>query len=68
MEIYLLIIPVGLIFIALAIRLLFWALNSGQYDNLETEANRILFDEDIAHEPEQAPTPEPSGESSDRKD
>lgn len=46
MEIHFFIIPVGLIFIGLAIRFLFWALKSGQYDNLETEANRILFDDD----------------------
>lgn len=46
MEIYFFIIPIGLILIAVAIRFLFWAIHSGQYDNLETEANRILFDED----------------------
>lgn len=50
MEIYFFIIPVGLIFIGLAIRFLFWALKSGQYDNLETEANRILFDDDTPME------------------
>ncbi len=39
-------IPIALIFIAIAVRVLFWAINSGQYDNLDTEAHRILFDDD----------------------
>lgn len=46
MESFYLLIPIALIFVAFAIRLLFWAINSGQYDNLDTEAHRILFDED----------------------
>ena len=40
-----LLIPVSLIFCALAVWLYFWAVNSGQYDDLEGEADRILFDE-----------------------
>lgn len=39
-------IPGALIFIAIAIKVLFWAINNGQYDNLETEAHRILFDDE----------------------
>ncbi len=41
-----LLIPVSLIFCALAVWLYFWAVNSGQYDDLEGEADRILFEED----------------------
>jgi len=37
-------VPCALIFIGLAIKVLFWAINNGQYDNLDTEAHRILFD------------------------
>ena len=40
-------IPIALIFVAIAVRVLFWAINSGQYDNLDTEAHRILFDEQV---------------------
>jgi|TARA_B110000116_G_C16703672_1_gene521066 cbb3-type cytochrome oxidase maturation protein len=40
-------IPLALILTGLAIKFLFWALNSGQYDDLDTEAHRILFDEDL---------------------
>lgn len=46
MESLFLLVPIALIFVVIALRILFWALNSGQYDNLDTEAHRILFDED----------------------
>lgn len=39
-------IPLGLIILAAAIALLFWAINNGQYDDLDTEAQRIFFDDD----------------------
>lgn len=45
MEILYLLIPIGLAFIALAIRFLFWAIQNGQYDDLDTEGQRILFEE-----------------------
>lgn len=44
MESLYFLVPCALIFIGLAIKVLFWAINSGQYDNLDTEAHRILFD------------------------
>ena len=46
MESLFFLVPAVLIFLAIAIRVLYWALNSGQYDNLNTEAHRILFDAD----------------------
>ncbi|SHG23348.1 cytochrome oxidase maturation protein, cbb3-type [Microbulbifer donghaiensis] len=39
-------IPIAIIFIAGALKLFFWAVNNGQYDDLETEGRRILFDDD----------------------
>lgn len=44
MESLYFLVPCALIFIALGIKALFWAINNGQYDNLDTEAHRILFD------------------------
>ncbi|MBT4521910.1 MAG: cbb3-type cytochrome oxidase assembly protein CcoS [Halieaceae bacterium] len=41
-----LLIPIALIFCALAIKLILWAINSGQYDDLDKEAWRVLRDED----------------------
>lgn len=46
MESLYFLVPCALVFIGLAIKALFWAINSGQYDNLDTEAHRILFDSD----------------------
>ena len=46
MESLYFLVPCALIFIALAVKVLFWAINNGQYDNLDTEAHRILFDDD----------------------
>lgn len=51
MEILFLLVPVALIFIALAIKLLFWAVKDGQYDDLDTEGQRILFDDDVPLKP-----------------
>lgn len=44
-------IPVAMIFSALAIGIFIWALNNNQYNDLDKEANRILFDEDINDRP-----------------
>jgi cbb3-type cytochrome oxidase maturation protein len=43
-----LLIPIALIFCAIAIRLLLWAIDSGQYDDLDKEAWKILVDEEIS--------------------
>lgn len=40
-----LLIPIAIIFCIVIIRLLFWSINDGQYDDLDNEASRILFDE-----------------------
>jgi len=39
-------IPVALLFCAIAIKLLLWAINNGQYDDLDKEAWKILADEE----------------------
>ena len=41
-----LLIPVALVFVVLAAAALVWAIRSGQFDDLDKEAHRILFDED----------------------
>lgn len=45
MESFYLLIPLALIIVVIAIKLLFWAINNGQYEDLDTESRRILFDE-----------------------
>ena len=48
MESLYLLIPIALIFCVIAIKLLLWAISSGQYDDLDKEAWRILADDDAA--------------------
>lgn len=55
MDSLFILIPVALIFCLIAIKLLLWAIDNGQYDDLEKEAHRILMDE------------EPKSEDSDRE-
>lgn len=43
-----LLIPVALVFVALGIRLLLWAIDNGQYEDLDKEAWRILAEEEPA--------------------
>lgn len=61
MESLYFLVPCALVFIGLAIKVLFWAINNGQYDNLDTEAHRILFDAEKkkdASSPVSVPAPE----------
>ena len=39
-------IPIALLFCAIAIRLLLWAIDSGQYEDLDKEAWKILADDE----------------------
>lgn len=53
MESLYLLIPIALIFCVIAIRLLLWAIDNGQYDDLDKESWRILADDDSDETPEQ---------------
>jgi cbb3-type cytochrome oxidase maturation protein len=53
MESLYFLIPVALLFCLAAIKLLLWAIDSGQYDDLDKEAWRILSD-DPADKPDSA--------------
>lgn len=46
MNALLLLIPIAMIFLAVAIGVFFWAVKSGQYDDLDTEGKRVLFDKE----------------------
>lgn len=53
-----LLIPVALIFCAIAIKLLIWAIDSGQYDDLDKDAWRILADPPTQQNSPVAQTPD----------
>jgi len=46
-----LLIPLGLVVLVLAVGAFFWAVRSGQFDDMETPAWRILLDDDSAPPP-----------------
>ncbi|SDR83216.1 cbb3-type cytochrome oxidase assembly protein CcoS [Pseudomonas oryzae] len=41
-----LLIPVAVVLVALAIWMFFWAVDNGQYDDLDSPAHSILFDDE----------------------
>ncbi len=45
MDSLFILIPIALVFCFLAIKLLLWAIDDGQYDDLDKEANRILMED-----------------------
>ena len=45
MESLILLIPLALILIGVAVKVFFWAVDDGQFDDLEGPAHSILFDE-----------------------
>ncbi|WP_066963002.1 cbb3-type cytochrome oxidase assembly protein CcoS [Microbulbifer sp. Q7] len=51
MDSIFLLVPIVIFFVACAVKLFFWAVNNGQYDDLETEGRRILFEDDKPRQP-----------------
>ena len=45
MESLYFLIPLSIVVLALGIGIFFWAVKNGQYDDLDGEAERILFDD-----------------------
>lgn len=46
MQILYLLIPLGVIIMALAVAAFIWTVKSGQYDDMDGPAHRILMDDD----------------------
>lgn len=46
MESLYLLIPVAVVFVGMALGAFLWAVNRDQFDDLEKEAHRILFDDE----------------------
>jgi cbb3-type cytochrome oxidase maturation protein len=46
MDIIYVLIPLSIFILSIAATIFFWAVRSGQFDDLEAPAHRILFDED----------------------
>ena len=65
MDSIFLLVPIVIFFVACAVKLFFWAVNSGQYDDLETEGRRILFEDDEPRRPRPAASEEKGTDAAD---
>jgi cbb3-type cytochrome oxidase maturation protein len=63
MEILYLLIPLALLLVAAIAGVLVWAVKSGQFDDLEGPAHRILMDDDAPVEERKVTSKEPVKES-----
>jgi len=50
MDVIFILIPVSIVLVLFALRALAWSVDSGQFDDLDQEAERILFEEAGASE------------------
>ena len=63
MNTLLILIPISLAFGLLALAAFLWAQRSGQFDDLDGAANRILFDDDDPPQPAKESRPPAGGKS-----
>ena len=62
METIFVLLPLALLIAVIAVGLFIWAAKTGQFDDLETPAVRILFDDEEPRRPPTAPaSPVPPG-------
>ncbi|SEF75325.1 cbb3-type cytochrome oxidase assembly protein CcoS [Marinobacterium lutimaris] len=54
MSIIYLLIPIAIILASIGIWAFFWSVNSGQFDDLESPAHKILYDDDADLIPDDA--------------
>lgn len=54
MDIIFVLIPIAIILVSVAIWAFFWSVNNGQYDDMESPAHKILYDDDEHLIPEDA--------------
>lgn len=46
MDIIYVLVPLSLVLLAVAIGIFFWAVKNGQFDDMDSPAHKILFDDD----------------------
>jgi len=61
MSILLMLIPLGLVLLGLAIWAFVWAVNHGQFEDLDRAGHSILFDDDLEGEGSQSAESRSSG-------
>lgn len=46
MDIIYVLVPLSILLLGIAVMVFFWAVKNGQFDDMESPAHKILFDED----------------------
>lgn len=65
MSVIFILLPLALLFVGIALAWFVWAVRSGQFEDLETPAVRILFDDEPGAEPPaESETSDPAGDAS----
>jgi len=67
MDIIYTLIPIGILFLIGAVTAFIWAIKNGQYDDLDSPAHRILFDDDALTECRKTPTKAPTAKHKDER-
>ena len=62
MEIVFVLLPISLLLIGIAVAVFIWAVNSGQFDDLDRQGYEILFDKDSDKQKDKE-AQEPDGEA-----
>jgi len=65
MKILFLLIPLSIVLLGIAVWAFFWAVRSGQFDDLDSPAYRILLDDDEPGEKNETQAPERSPDDAD---
>ncbi len=55
MSILYILIPLALVLLGVAVWAFFWAVGSGQFDDLDTPAIRVIMDDDAKPDEEESP-------------
>ena len=67
MNILYLLIPISLVLLGLIVWVLMWAVRSGQFDDLEGPAHRILLDEERIVERDEEASAQQDGQKNSRR-
>jgi len=65
MDIIYILVPLSIVLLGIAITIFFWAVRAGQFDDLESPAHKILFDDDEVPNVRNKQADDTSPESSD---
>jgi len=65
MDILYLLIPIAMLLVVLIVVIFMWAVRSGQFDDLEGPAHRVLTDDEIPKSPNDTESKDDEGEKSD---